>query len=114
MKAENIDRNVDHIHLILHKLQSIFCKVICKKLLFEVSIFQRFNGVVCMCDVTFNLMTCWWVVKGNCIQIAVCIFRPVYLGRRAWEPLYPKGELISQWLKNSEYEIIYSCYRKLD
>ena len=49
MKAENIDRNVNHIHLILHNLQSVFCKVICKKLLFEAAIFQRFNGVVCVC-----------------------------------------------------------------
>lgn len=72
MKAENIDRNVNHIHLILHNLQSVFCKVICKKLLFEAAIFQRFNGVVCVCDVTFNLMTCWWV-KGNFIQIAIYI-----------------------------------------
>lgn len=37
----NIDRNVNHIHLILHNLQSVFCKVICKKLLFGGSYFSK-------------------------------------------------------------------------
>lgn len=106
MKAENIDywQNVNHIHLILHNLQSVFCKVIGKKLLFEAAIFQRFNGVVCVCDVTFNLMTCY--------ELRVTLFKLVSISFSIWKvlakelenlfpfSLYPKGELISQWLKN--------------
>ena len=88
MKAENIDcwQNVNHIHLILHNLQSVFCKVIGKKLLFEAAIFQRFNGVVCVCDTTFKHDMLW--VKGNFIQIGIYIFQHMKgLGKRAWEPL---------------------------